>query len=488
MPIISRPVGYTNSLQTLTVYPLIADAQLTAHLWGGGGGGGGNDSGPGGAGGGGGFSIVTFGCNTGDVLTLAVGSGGGGGLSGGGVSGGSGGSSYVGYSVFNTRQLAGTNGLIAVSLPYAWSNFMNAYAVWNANGAYTLDVSTTIAVPFTGVFVLQTAFDDDGTVYIDGIAVAASSGSYSGSRLNNVTLTSGSHTLRIVGYNSGGGPAGVAVSINSGASFSGAPGGNAGPGGGSGSGGGGGGATVLLQNNSLRGVAAGGGGGGGAGNPSPGGSSPGPNGQTSTGFNGESGAGHPSDGGGGGGGGGGCNGDVGGGGNGGAYGGWPGASDTGGQAGNPGASWSSAYPNGFNPSGRTPGGQSGISVPSGVGQGGRSGGNSGGNGYAVIYMDVPGVFVNQAGTYYGTKEVYVNDQGTWKITNAIYIKQNGVWTQVSGQQTTNFETISGDWGMVPRSSPYVYSPPPEPSGGGGPDRSSGSTGVAGGGFGGGGGD
>ena len=77
MPIISRPVGYTNSLQTLTVYPLIADAQLTAHLWGGGGGGGGNDSRPGGAGSGAGFSIATIACNTGDVITLAVGGGGG---------------------------------------------------------------------------------------------------------------------------------------------------------------------------------------------------------------------------------------------------------------------------------------------------------------------------------------------------------------------------------------------------------------------------
>ena len=95
-------------------------------------------------------------------------------------------------------------------------------------------------------------------------------------------------------------------------------------------------------------------------------------------------------------------------------------------------------------------------------------------------MDVPGVFVNQNGVYYPTKEVYVNDQGTWKITNAIYIKQNGVWTQVSGQQTTNFETISGDWGMVPRSSPYVYSPPPSPNSGGGPGRSAGSYGVTGG--------
>jgi hypothetical protein len=464
----SRPVGYTNSVQTLTVYPLVSDTRITAHLWGGGGGGGGNDSGPGGNGSGGGFSIAAFACNNGDVLTLAVGGGGGGGGSGGGAPGGSGGNGFIGYSVFNTRQLAGTNGLVAVTLSYAWSSFMNAYAVWNANGASNLDVSTTVNFPITGVYVFQTAFDNSATVYLDGVSVASSSDTFTSSTTNNITVTGGSHTLRIVGYNSGG-PAGVALAINSGTSFSGAPGGSAGPQGGSGGGGGGGGSTILLQNGAIQGVAAGGGGGGGAGNPSPGGTSPGPHGQTDAGYNGESGANHPADGGGGGGGGGGYNGGTGGGGNGGAYGGWPGASDTGGQAGNPGASWSFLYPNGFAPNGRTPGGQSGITVPDNVGLGGSSGGGNGGNGYAVIYMNVPGVFVNQDGVYYATKEVYVNDRGTWKIANGIYININGVWTPAAGQQTTNFTSISGGFGMVPRSSPYGYSPP-EPSEGNSPSR------------------
>ena len=468
MPIQSRPVGYTNSVQSLTVYPLNTNAQITAHLWGGGGGGGGNDSGPGGAGSGGGFTIATFGCSKGDELLIAVGGGGGGGRSGGGASGGSGGSSYIGYSVFNTRQLAGTNGLVAVTLSYAWSSFMNAYAVWNANGASNLDVSTTVNFPITGVYVFQTAFDNSATVYLDGVSVASSADSFTSSVTNNVAVTGGSHTLRIVGYNSGG-PAGVAVAINSGTSFSGAPGGSAGPQGGSGGGGGGGGSTILLQNNQIQAVAGGGGGGGGAGNPSPGGTSPGPHGRTSVGFNGESGANHPTDGGGGGGGGGGYDGGTGGGGNGGAYGGWPGASDTGGQAGNPGASWSYLYPNGFDPNGRTPGGQSGISVPDNVGLGGASGGGNGGNGYLVIYMEVPGVFVNQNGTYYSTKEIYVKDNNIWKRTNALYININGVWQEAAGPQITNFVTVSGGFGMVPRSSPYGYSPP-EPSEGNTPSR------------------
>jgi hypothetical protein len=75
-------------------------------------------------------------------------------------------------------------------------------------------------------------------------------------------------------------------------------------------------------------------------------------------------------------------------------------------------------------------------------------------------MNVPGVFVNQNGVYYPTKEVYVNDQGTWKIANAIYVNNNGIWYPAAGQQDTYFTSISGYWGMVPRPSPYTYSPPP----------------------------
>ena len=476
-----RPIGYTNSVQSLTVYPLNRGAQITAYLWGGGGGGGGSDSQTGGSGTGGGLSIVKFGCSKGDNLLLAVGGGGGSGRSGASAVGGSGGSSYIGYSVFNTRDLAGSNGIKSVSLSYSWSNFMNAYAVWNTNNSATFDVSTSITVPFTGVYIIQTAFDNNGTVYIDGVAVASSSDTYPSSVTNNISLNGGNHTLRIVANNSGS-PAGAAVVINSGTSYSGAPGGNSGPVGGSGSGGGGGGSTLLVQNNSLQAVAAGGGGGGGAGNSGAGGDSPGPHGQTTNGFNGEYGADHPVDGGGGGGGGGGYTGGTGGGGNGGAYGGWPGQSDIGGQAGNPGASWSWSHPSGFDPSGRTPGRDTGIVPPPGIALGGYPGRN-GGNGYAVIYMDVPGIFVDANGVYYSTKAVWVNVRGVWKQANSVYINVNGVWSPAAGQDITNFQSISGGWGMVPRSTPYTYVPPLDISDGGtrggGRDYSEGTEGTFG---------
>lgn len=429
------PVGYTNSVQTLTVYPLNKNAQITAYLWGGGGGGG-----VAGSGYGGGFSIVKFGCNKGDNLLLAVGGGGGSGLNKSNALGGIGGSSYVGYSVFNTRNLVKSNQheLIEVSSGH-WGSFMNSYAVGNISKASNLDVSTVANFPITGVYAIQTAATNHVTVYIDGVVVASCVDSFTSSIINNVSVSSGDHTLRIVGYNPNG-SAGVAVAINSGTSFSGAPGGSAGPQGGS-SGGGGGGSTLLIQNNSLQAVA---GGGGGAGADT---DFSGTNGRTNTGFNGEYGASHPTIGGGGGGGGG-YDGTGGGGGNGGAYG-----------AGNSGASWSWSYPKGFDPSGRKPGKSASIVPAPGAAVGG-SPGRSGGNGYAIIQMDVPGIFVNIDGVYYSTKEIWVNDQGTWKKTNSIYVNINGVWTPTAGQEITSFQNSNDGWGMVPRSTPYANIPLP----------------------------
>jgi hypothetical protein len=104
---------------------------------------------------------------------------------------------------------------------------------------------------------------------------------------------------------------------------------------------------------------------------------------------------------------------------------------------------------------------------------GGSAGRAGGNGYLVITMEVPGVFVNQNGVFYSTKEIYVKDDGIWKRTNAVYLNINGTWQEAAGPQITNFTSVSGGFGMVPRSSPYTYSPPPEPSPGNSPGRGGG---------------
>jgi hypothetical protein len=469
MPAKSRTIGYSGSALELTLYPLTNDAQVIAYLWGGGGGGGGGDGGrPGGNGTGGGFSIATLQAQTGDQLRLFIGGGGQGGGIGGGAGGGAAGSSYIGREVFNTRMLVGQFGLVARTLSYAWSSFMNANAVWLPYDAGTVDVTTTISIPTTGNYELQGQCDNFATFYIDGAEVLFTPGFGGAPNTTVIALAAGSHTLRILGTNTGG-PAGVAFTIGNGDSFSGGSGGSAGPGGSSGGGGGGGGATVLLQNGSMAGVAAGGGGGAGAGVQGDAASdAPNATSQTASGFNGQNGQSHPGDGGGGGGGGGGWNGVAptgGGGGNGGAH----GSGDTAGQPGANGLSYSNLGV-GENPLGRLPGGTSNSNYRSNTALGGFGGykwssasGQAGNNGYAVIYITVPGVFVhNDSGGFVATKEIYVKVNDVWQLVNAIYIKSNGNWIEAEGDGSTNFGPIDGFFGVVSR--PYPTSVP-TPSGG-----------------------
>lgn len=455
------------------MYPLTPEAQIAAFMWGGAGGGGGGDgSHSGGNGTGGGFAIGSVNAVYGDVVRMFIGGGGGGGA-GASRGGGSGtaGASYIGREVFGTRSLVGQFGLVARTLSYAWSSFMNANAVWLPYDAGSIDVSTTIPISFAGDYELQGQCDNAAVFYIDGNVVLTTGGFGGAPNTAVISLTAGNHTLRIVGTNYGG-PAGVAFTIGSGDSFSGAPGGNAGPAGSSGAGGGGGGATVMLLNDAIVGVAAGGGGGAGAGNNGANGEdSPGAAGQSSSAYNGQSGQNQPGDGGGGGGGGGGWDGTTpsgGGGGNGGLA----GDGDVSGRAGANGLSFGNIG-GGLNPFNREPGGTTNYNYVPGTALGGFGGykggrgvnGQAGGNGYAVVYMSVPGIFVhNDSGGWVATEEVYVKVNGVWETVNAIYIKRNGDWIEAAGDGTTNFLSIPGFFGVVARPAPQSPSPPP--SGGG----------------------
>jgi hypothetical protein len=469
MPARSRTIGYSGSALELTLYPLTDNAQVVAFLWGGGGGGGGGDGGrPGGNGTGGGYSVATLLGSTGDQLRLFIGQGGGGGQgSARSASGGTGGSSYIGREVFGTRDLVGQFGLVARTLSYAWSSFMNANAVWLPYDASTVDFTTTVNIPITGNYELQGQCDDQATFYIDGtLVLTVGAPGYSGAPASTViALSAGNHSLRMVGINSGGGPAGIAFTMSNGDSFSGAPGGRAGASGSSGGGGGGGGATVLLLNGDIAAVAGGGGGGAGAGV----GSSSAPDapdgtGQSSSAYNGQDGQAHPGDGGGGGGGGGGWNGtspNCGGGGNGGAA----GSGDTAGQPGGNGLSYGNLGI-GENPLGRLPGGTDNFNYRSNTAMGGFGGykgsqganAQDGNNGYAVIYLTVPGVFVhNDSGGWVATEEIYTKVNDVWQTVNAIWIKREGDWIEAAGDGTTNFLPVPGFFGVVSR--PYPPSAP-----------------------------
>jgi hypothetical protein len=88
-------------------------------------------------------------------------------------------------------------------------------------------------------------------------------------------------------------------------------------------------------------------------------------------------------------------------------------------------------------------------------------GQAGHNGYAVIYLTVPGIFVHdQSGGWVATEEIYVKVNDVWQLVNAIYIKREGNWIIVDGDGTTNFLPIDGFFGVVSRPAPASASPAP----------------------------
>jgi hypothetical protein len=419
---IIRAIGYTGSLQTLTM-PVGYKGNVTAYLWGGGGGGGGNDSRAGGTGGGGGFSRITFNAQSGQVITVAVGGGGGGGLSGRSAGGGgAGGGSYTGV-IFNTRYPPAGPAAVGAVTYRAWSSFMNSNAVWA--GGRTFSRSYNVNFPVTGLYSWYCAADDEAVVSLDGVPIVVTAGSYASDpppTLSNVAITAGVHVISWVAVNSGGGPAGFALRVtqNNIDGYGGGRGGNAGGSGSSGGGGGGGGATVLFVGSDLQAIAGGGAAGGGGGNNNNfAQNAPGTAGQaiqyTTNGQNGQDKSG---DGGGGGGGGGGDRG-----GNGGATVG----GDSGALAGAFGLSTGNVI---ANPVGRTPGNDSSVYYSGFAGLGG-SVAQAGNGGYAVLEIEPDTVQVYQFGQW-NPSTPYVNDQGVWKEVQGVFIYQSGEWKPVAG--------------------------------------------------------
>jgi hypothetical protein len=88
-------------------------------------------------------------------------------------------------------------------------------------------------------------------------------------------------------------------------------------------------------------------------------------------------------------------------------------------------------------------------------------GQDGNNGYAVIYLNVPGVFVhNDSGGWIATQEIYAKVNDVWQKVNAIWIKRDGDWIEVEGDSSTTFGPIAGFFGVVAR--PYPATPAPSP--------------------------
>ena len=170
-----------------------------------------------------------------DLLTVAAGGPGGPGLDGvieggGGGGGGSGGSLYnanVAVTPGETLTITvGTGGgnqtpsqraiYHPVSLSYAWSGFMNSYAVWThpdgvtPTGA-TVTSSRNFFVPATGYYTFSYQADNYLEILVDDVYISTT-GSYSSTTTTNVFLRQGDHNLTFNAANYGG-PAGFAVVI-----------------------------------------------------------------------------------------------------------------------------------------------------------------------------------------------------------------------------------------------------------------------------------
>lgn len=268
---------------TRVVIPTGYAPTVTIDLAGAGGGAGARYYGSNGPGGNGARITGTLVLNPGDILDVYIGDGGKTGNANGGfgAGGAGGGSALIG-------SISGQTTVYPVTLSYAWSQFMNDYAVWvNPDGVNPVNATSTITryidVTTAGVYQFQAECDNWLNLYIDGVNIINTSNfnNYYATA-NTYYLGPGRHTIEMAVSNWGG-PAGVAVAVYDpygtqiwntrsvldpntfSYSFRGGSGGNSygdagwyvypGPGGG-------GGASVVYLNGNLILVSGGGGGGG----------------------------------------------------------------------------------------------------------------------------------------------------------------------------------------------------------------------------------
>ena len=110
--------------------------------------------------------------------------------------------------------------LYSVTLNYAWSSFMNKYAVWtnpSNTAVITVNVTRTVNIPTDGNYRITVQADNHMTLFIDGVQRIKTSDfrAFFGISLTNtitLPLTTGNHVFVMIATNDGG-PAGFAVLV-----------------------------------------------------------------------------------------------------------------------------------------------------------------------------------------------------------------------------------------------------------------------------------
>ena len=92
----------------------------------------------------------------------------------------------------------------------AWGSFLNTYGVWGGGQDYTVSLD----FPVTGSYTFNFSADNYGSISLDGTAIITRSGefNYTSTFTATATVSAGTHTVRVLGYNISG-PAGVGAQI-----------------------------------------------------------------------------------------------------------------------------------------------------------------------------------------------------------------------------------------------------------------------------------
>jgi len=120
-------------------------------------------------------------------------------------------------TIWTTRQITALGSTVVTAGAWkGWCNLLKNTSVWSSNSNLTewTHTESNVNFPYTGYYTIQAAADDEGEVYIDGTKVATMpKGGYNNYVQSSIKLTKGTHTIVIVGRNTGGGLAAIGVAI-----------------------------------------------------------------------------------------------------------------------------------------------------------------------------------------------------------------------------------------------------------------------------------
>jgi len=122
-------------------------------------------------------------------------------------------STSPGYStIWTSAELLVGNTAIVRSTNSSYSDFINQYGVWlKDTSAASFDRTVNVYFPKTANYIITGSCDNSGAVYIDGVLVLGM-GDFANTYNASVAVTAGTHSVRVLGVNSGG-PGSMAVTI-----------------------------------------------------------------------------------------------------------------------------------------------------------------------------------------------------------------------------------------------------------------------------------